>query len=114
MGAAASEAARVMATAEGNEDLAVRYAQRRLAAVPEVSVFHVGGEDDWDVKASSTGASVVVEIEGHVRPLPVMGVIASAFGSSDAQGVVLSVRVEEQVRPEWLGGDYESWTSIWQ
>ena len=114
MEAAACGAARVLATAQGDDDLARRYAQRRLAAVPEVSVFHAGGKDDWDVSVSCSAGTATVEIRGHVRPLPLMDAIARAFVESDASGVVLTVRVEERVRPEWLGGDYDDWTSVWE
>ena len=113
MQSAACGAARVLATAQGNDDLARGYALRRLKAVPEVPVFHVGGSSDWDVALSSSGQAVSVEITGHARPLPLMGMVAGAFGRSDDSGVVLSARVEERMRPEWLGGDYATWTSIW-
>ena len=47
----AAETARAVLTARGAEDLTEceQYARRRLAAVPEVSVFHVGGTDDWQI-----------------------------------------------------------------
>ena len=113
MEAAACGAARVLATAQGDDDLARGYALRRLKAVPEVSLFHVGGEADWDISVASSSSVATVEIRGHVRPLPLLGVVAGAFGESDAAGVVLRARVEERVRPEWLGGDYASWTGMW-
>ena len=53
MRSAASECARTLATAaSGDEEACKRFVLRRLKAVPEVSVFHVGGESDWDVSLS--------------------------------------------------------------
>ena len=113
METAACGAARVLLTARGDDKVAREFALRRLEAVPEVSVFHVGGRDDWNLTLSCEGRTASVEIEGHARPLPLLGIVASSFGRSDSAGVVLDVSVEEQMRPEWLGGDYASWTSVW-
>lgn len=114
MRASAAECARAAATAYGGDTDACRaYALRRLAAVPEVALFHVGGKDDWDVTISRTEKHVEVLIKGHARPLPLMGAILSLAGQSDGQGVVLEVRVSEGTRPEWLEGGYADWQSIW-
>lgn len=101
---AASATARVAATS-ADENATRRYAIRRLAAVPEASVFHVGGTSDWNVQVerSSTGG-VSVEIAGHVRPLPLLGVVVGALGQRDSQGVLLRVRVVENTRPSWYEG----------
>lgn len=111
---AAAETARVAATS-ADDDVCRSFALRRLDAVPEVSLFHVGGRDDWQVGVERTddGRRAAVEISGHVRPLPLMGVVMSALGERDATGVVVRERVSEQVRPSWLGGDYESWVGMW-
>ncbi len=51
---------------------------------------------------------------GSVRPLPVIGAFARAFGSEDGDGdVLLRVDVAYGGRPEWLEGDYEAWVSAW-
>lgn len=118
MEGAASEAARAVSTSTGIEDgdEAVRaFVLRRLDAVPEISVFHVGGEQDWQVDFQGAGTSqVTVRITGHARPLPLVGAVASAIGGIDEQGVVLRVQVDETVRPSWLEGSYASWVSIWE
>jgi hypothetical protein len=116
MYATASECARVLATASsGDADACKRFALRRLEAVPEVSVFHVGGASDWDIALDyhENASSVSVTISGHVRPLPLLGITASAFGESSGGMVVLKVQVSEKVRPDWLGGSYGSWTGVW-
>ncbi len=111
---AACETARVLATTD-NDESARAFALRRLAAVPEASLFHVGGTRDWDVSfAGGHGAGTAeVTICGHVRPLPFFGALVGALGERDARGVVLRARVVEDVRPEWLGGDYASWQELW-
>ena len=115
MGAAAVEGARVMATGVGGEQGCEAYVLRRLEAVPSLSVFHAGGSEDWEVHASHSedGDRVSVEVVGHVKPLPLFGAVVSALGTSEEEGVVLRVRVEEDVRSSWVGGDYGDWVGIW-
>ena len=114
MRATACETARVAATDyDGDLDDCKGFALRRLAAVPEVPLFHVGGKADWQVDIERGEHEVKVAIRGHARPLPLMGVVASALGESDGEGVVPRVEVSEKVRPDWLGGSYESWQQIW-
>ena len=115
IGAGAAEGARVMAAGVGGEEVCEAYVLRRLEAVPSLSVFHAGGAEDWDVHASRSddGDRVSVEVVGHVRPLPLFGAVVSALGTSEDEGVVLRVRVEEDVRSSWVGGDYGNWVGIW-
>ena len=110
----AAETARVLAT--GKDDAAARsFALRRLRAVPEAAPFHVGGESDWSVRLarSGDGGSVSVSIGGHLRPLPLLGLATYAMGTRDGAGLLMEERLEERVRPEWLGGDYGSWMQAW-
>ena len=114
MRAAAGEAARAAATAYGGDTAAcVACAKRRLRAVPEAPLFHVGGEGDWSVAIDRTDAHVNVHIEGHARPLPLMGMLASMAWRRDGTGLVLEVSLSEDVRPSWLKGDYGAWQTIW-
>ena len=100
MEGAAVEVARLAATAR--EGLDVRpFALRRIAAVPEVSVFHVGGQQDW-------------EVSGHARPLPLLGGICGLLGESDEKGLVLEARVTASTRPDWLEGSYGDWVGMWR
>jgi len=118
MRSAAAEVARAVQTAPSSgadEADYEAYALRRLKAVPEVSIFHAGGEADWDVDVEGLGSGEVrVSITGHVRPLPILGVVAGAFGTSDADGVVLSVSVTGVGRPSWVRGSYEDWVEHWE
>ncbi len=116
MRSAASECARVLATAEGSDERAAKeFVLRRLQAVPEVSIFHVGGRDDWDITLDyAQGAQTVsVSVEGRLRPLPLLGISARALGRSEGNLVVVDVSVTERVRPAWLGGSYAEWQSMW-
>jgi hypothetical protein len=116
MQGAAAETARAAATpsSEAKESWYEAYALRRLAAVPDVSVFHAGGHDDWEVEVDGMGQDEVsVTVRGRVRPLPLLGVLASAFGKQDGRDVVLEAKVSERMRPAWLAGSYGSWKGVW-
>lgn len=115
MRATAAECARAAATAYGGDTSGCReYALRRLEAVPDVALFHVGGREDWDVSIDRSDSHVNVSIAGHARPLPLMGAIASLLSMSDGTGVVLRVTLSESTRASWVGGDYGSWQDIWK
>ena len=116
MASAAAEVARAAATAPPGAGVAPyqAMARRRLAAVPPVSILHEGGPDDWQVEVDGLGqSSVSVRIRGHVRPLPLMGVVAGAFGQVEGGSIVLETSVAEDVRPSWLEGSYGSWVQVW-
>ena len=117
MHGAAAETARAVATARGAGDLeeCKQYARRRLAAVPEVSVLHVGGERDWQIEVAQGdgGRNASVAITGHARPLPLFGQVSAALTDRDSVGLVLRVEVKQRMRPSWLEGNYGDWLKIW-
>ncbi|MDO4404757.1 MAG: pilus assembly protein [Atopobiaceae bacterium] len=114
MRGAAGECARAAVTAYGGDTSACEaYALRRLRAVPQIPLFHVGGEGDWQLDISRSSSHVSVTITGHARPLPLMGAMASLLSKCDDVGVVLRVSVDEDTRASWVGGDYSGWQSIW-
>ena len=143
MESAASETARILITNPSDTEAIRAFALRRLAAVPDLSIFHVGGRDSWNVEVSASGgggganggentarvgaadasagasgstapSGVSVRISGSVRPLPMLGAFAGLMGSRDANGdVAIEVEVGYAGRPQWLEGDYDSWISIW-
>ena len=99
MESAAAETARLMTTTTAEDDDLKEFTRRRLAAVPNVSIFHAGGPLSWDIE---------------VKPLPVIGAFAQAMGGTAEGGYVeLKVDVSYQSRPEWLEGDYDSWIAAW-
>ena len=114
MRGAAGECARAAATAYGGDVASCReYALRRLRAVPEVPLFHVGGQGDWSIAVDRSDTHVEVTIEGHARPLPLLGAVAALMRMCDAQGVVLRVSLSVDTRAEWVGGDYGGWQKMW-
>lgn len=114
MRAAAAETARAVLTNQASDlDGCKAFARRRLTAVPNVPLFHLGGEEGWEVGVTGSGGRVEVELRGHARPLPLLGAVAALAGMSDGQGVALEVKASEELRPSWLGGGYESWQTIW-
>ena len=115
MQSAAAEGCRLLATATGNTDDAAceQYVRRRLSAVPQADVFLAG---DWQVELQGDAESdeVGVQIVGHARPLPLVGVVAALLGPTDQAGnVELKVSVTRCARPGWVEGGYSDWTSIW-
>ena len=118
MEAAAGETARLMITAGGEAtDACEAFALRRLAAVPDLSIFHAGGPYAWEielVEAAEGSGTVTVGITGAVTPLPVLGAFAGALGTTNAHGdIEMHVEVSYAARPEWLEGDYASWAARW-
>lgn len=111
MSSAAHEGVRMLATAASADD-AVAFVKRRLAAVPEASLFHSGGAEDWSVEVAQ-GSEVSVAVSGHVRPLPLMGFICAALGDSDGEGVVVSVEAKGKAHQDWVEGSYSDWLGIW-
>ena len=115
MAATAHELARVVATGRGPAEDVRSYALRRLAAVPEVPMFHEGGPDAWEVSAEGPddAGRVSVSIEGRVRPLPLLGAIVSALGTAEGDVVLVRVEADCDLRASWIGGSYGEWVGIW-
>ncbi len=111
MSSAANEAVRMLATTT-NKDEVTAFIKRRLAAVPEVSVFHSGGADDWVVEVEQ-GDEVSIAVTGHARPLPLMGFISAALGASDSSGLALSVTAKGKSQQVWVEGSYDDWANLW-
>ena len=114
MRGAAGECARAAATAYGGDVTGCKeFALRRLKAVPEVPLFHVGGTGDWSIVVNRSDTHVEVSIQGHARPLPLMGAVAALMRMSDGTGVVLRVSLSVDTRADWVGGDYGTWQKVW-
>ena len=56
MESAAAETARLMTTTTAEDDDLKEFTRRRLAAVPNVSIFHAGGPLSWDIELGRAGA----------------------------------------------------------
>lgn len=114
MRGAAGECARAAATAYAGDVRGCKeFALRRLKAVPEIPLFHVGGTGDWSIAVNRSDTHVEVTIQGHARPLPLMGAVAALMRMSDGTGVVLRVSLSVDTRADWVGGDYGTWQKVW-
>lgn len=116
MDATAGELVRLAVTSRGSGDDLRAYALRRLAAVPEVPSFHVGGAQAWEVSVEGPDEEgrVTAVVEGRVRPLPLVGVVVHALGRTDGQDVVVRAEAVLDARAEWIGGGYEDWVGVWE
>ena len=91
MWSAANQALRCMETTQ-DESAVVSYIQRRLSAIPEVSLFHAGGAQDWDISCSGFGEkSGEVSISGHVKPLPLFYAASRLFAQTDDKGIIVTI-----------------------
>ncbi|MBM6675721.1 pilus assembly protein [Olsenella uli] len=115
MAATAGELARLAATSRGTEGDLRSFALRRLAAVPDLSIFHEGGPADWEIEVTGPddGGRVTVALEGRVRPLPLFGALVSALGTAVDGTVVVRVETSGDMRADWIGGGYEDWIGMW-
>ena len=119
MQSAAAEATRVLATASGDavtEDAVRAFVLRRLRAVPDLAIFHEGGEQGWEVQleGGEGQADASVQVTGSVRPLPLLGGITRVLAPEHDGMLRLEVRVDAHVRPDWLEGSYEDWVKMWE
>lgn len=116
MSATASELARLAMTSRGTAAEQRAFALRRLAAVPDVAIFHTGGERGWDVavEGPDEGGVVTVAIAGSVRPLPLLGALVAPLGVTEGGEVVLRVETTARMRADWIGGDYGEWVEVWE
>ncbi len=117
MNAAAAEGVRVVATQSSRTSAAEieSFVKRRLRAVPNLSIFHEGGEDGWQVSVDANESEKLssVEVKGKFKPLPLFGLFSVALvGEGNSEGELVA-KAEEILRPEWVSGDYDSWVGAW-
>lgn len=117
MAAAAAEGARVVSTQSSrtSAEEIESFVRRRLRAIPNLSIFHEGGEEGWEINVDTNESEKIssVEVKGKFKPLPLLGLFSAALvGPGKTEGELV-VKAEESLRPEWLSGDYESWVSVW-
>lgn len=117
---AASEGIRTLMTCENagevSQEACKSYIKRRLSAVPNVSAFHKGGAEGWsvEIEGDSSTSKVSVCVEGKLRPLPLVGVLAQMLGEVQGDEILIKVKVNQTARPSWLSGSYSSWASEWE
>ncbi len=126
MGAAASEACRLLATktdAAGDmEESCEAFVRHRLGAVPQAACFHVhDGGCSWDVACEGDDGSeaVRVTIRNEARPLPLIGVGGALLGIVNGAGnFEIEATAEQRTQPAWVGAaeagrDPSTWIGAW-
>ncbi|WP_449315089.1 TadE/TadG family type IV pilus assembly protein [Rubneribacter sp.] len=126
MGAAASEACRLLATktdAAGDMEESCRaFVMHRLGSVPPVSCFHVHeGGCSWEVafQGDERSEAVEVTIANEVRPLPLLGAGGALLGILNDRGnFEVRVSCSQSTQPDWVGGaaagrDPAGWIGAW-
>lgn len=119
MSAAASETCRLVATNTADAAVVKAYAKRRLGAVPNADIFHVGGKKGWKVTFSGPNekGKVSVKIVNKAQPLPLFGVVAGLGGSITKKGYVKqTVKQESSCVPVWAikAGTPKDWIGEWK
>ena len=118
MEAAAGQGLRMLSTRpSGYPDTAYRQAiENQLEAVPDAPAFHVG---EWriELQGDEDAGEVNVSVETSVRPLPLLGVVAAAFGETDDAGnIVVHVEATSALQPSWVlsqGTSPSQWPGQW-
>lgn len=119
MRSAAAESCRLVATNTARDVAVEEFARRRLASVPNVDAFHVGGARSWEVswEGPDEAGGVRVRIAGRVRMLPLFGVAAGLGGAKVEHGEVeLAVEERSSTRPAWAqgAGSPQEWIGAWE
>lgn len=119
MSSAAAETCRLAATQPCSQDAMRAFALRRLEALPALDLFHSSGcEWELGIEPGGTAAASSVELSGHVRTLPLLGVTASSMTQEAGDGcALLSCRVSAQLHPSWLQeveGTPAEWIGEWE
>lgn len=119
MAAAASETSRLAATTICGDESLEQFAKRRLAAVPQVEIFH-SRSCGWTcaIEANADSGESTVVIEGHAKALPLLGLVAKLSGMTAGDGC-LSLRAQTScaLMPDWArktSGGPADWISRWQ
>lgn len=121
MRSAAAEACRVYAhqsdvgTGPYSQDRFSEFVQNKLAGVPFVDIFHIGGRQGWEIAFTSEGDRTQVTISHEVKPLPLLGIGVNLLGDSGAHGgVVITTTTSSTLKPSWVKGTYHEWISSWK
>lgn len=91
-----------------------KFIRSHLEAVPKISLFRAS-EKDWQIHITQKDgvAPAKVEIKAFVRPVPFLGVFAGFAGKKEGENICLEVRANEQLRADWVQGNYGEWMKIW-
>lgn len=120
MASAAAETCRVLETQTASDEAVQAFALRRLGAVPQVSMFHVGGNDGWTVElvGGELADEVTVTVTHSVDPLPLLGVTAGLVANMQADGTCeQTVTASSALAPQWasaLDDGPDEWLEAWE
>ena len=120
MQAAASEACRAVATQTADDAAIEAFVLRRLAAVPQKGIFHVGANDGWEIEVTGGELSdaVAVTITHEVDTLPLWGVAAGLSAHMTSGGrCEQTVLATSALQPTWatdLDDGPDDWIGEWQ
>lgn len=90
------------------------YVLHRLKAVPHIDIFHVGKAEGWTIELSaSEDGNAQIYLSHKVKPLPLFGGLAEAFGSFDGEYIEVHSDASANLRPSWLQGNYSDWIGMW-
>lgn len=112
MSSAASEACRLLATSPTtNADINDDFIRRRLAAIPQMDLFHVHRENcSTEIKllGNESSEDAIVEISTKLKPLPLIDAAMSLTGMTGEDGLLtVHVKATEKTQPLWVSGSRE-------
>ena len=117
MEAAASEGCRMLATSTCDEKVAKAYVERKLKAIPNAELFHMGSSWDIEVQGSEGSSEVSVSITNTSRCLPIVGIASGLVGQLNADGSVeCTVEAASNATPDWVASledGPEEWIAQW-
>ena len=105
---AAEEGVRYAMSVEDNSYVK-RYVLRRLEAIPPVDIFHITDEDDWIIEIIRANNEVEVEVSGHLKPLPLLGLPSLVYLPHDNEGLFIEVQAQGPSSPMWREGNLNDW-----
>ena len=104
MDGACAEGLRV-ATTSSDTELIESYIKRRLKAIPEIPLFHKGGDEDWNISIDKKENDVL---------MPPIGWCLFLAGQTDDQGIILKSSLSASTYPDWIEGSYADWIAFWK
>ena len=117
MNSAAAEGCRLSATATNNADVE-SFVRRRLGLVPNLSLFHNGGNASWKIECScGKSDTYTVAISHEATVLPLLGISAGLVAKmQDASTVKQEVNISLPVHAAWYADEDKSasdWIKKW-
>lgn len=120
MKAVAAEACRLHATSAQSGsgryelDRHKEFVERRLRAVPYIDIFHMGGDEGWEINFSMQDKNCEVSISHSFKALPLLGISGRALADLSEDGSLRdTVVIRSQIQASWVKGAYGDWQAAW-